>query len=126
MAAEVALDGLSLIKRAASGGTFFWPLQGTLVGSSVSAALHLVFVLSSHSSLCPTPAPLLFGPQAAYLSCFVLLCRWHGVWESTEYLEPASPGFRSYLQDLQAISVQFNILNLGKLLNLSEPSFPQL
>lgn len=99
MAAEVALDGLSLIKRAASGGNSFWLLQGPLVGSSVSAALRLVFVLSSHSSFCPTPVPLLFGPQAAYLSCLVLLCRWHRAWESTEYLESASPGFKSYLQD---------------------------
>lgn len=55
MAAEVALEGLSLIKTVVS-AIASWPLQGPLVNSSVPAALCLVFVLPSvFLSLPPLP-----------------------------------------------------------------------
>lgn len=94
MAAEVALGGFSLIKIGASVVASFWPLQGPLVSSSVPADLCLVFVLSSLSA---TTAPLSSAHQAAYLSFLALLWRQQGAWESTGYLEPASPGFKSWL-----------------------------
>ena len=97
MAAGVALGGLSLIKMGASVVASFWPLQGPLVSSSVPADLSFVF-LSCLFSLPPLrPPPFSSAHQAAYLSFLALLWRQQGVWESTGYLEPAGPGFKSWL-----------------------------
>ena len=100
MAAGVALGGLSLIKMGASVVASFWPLQGPLVSSSVRLS-QLICLLSFCLvfSLCPHCAPPLLSSahQAAYLSFLALLWRQQGVWESTGYLEPAGPGFKSWL-----------------------------
>ena len=96
MAAEVALEGLSLINRVVSAIAFLWPLQGPLVNSSVPAALCLVFVLPSVSlSLPPLPLFHLLTKLPFELPCTSVEAA--GSMESTGYFESASPGFKSWL-----------------------------
>lgn len=105
MAAEVALGSLPLIMRAASGAAS-WP-------SRVHWSVRLFLLCTC---LCPAFSSLSL-PRLLWSSSCLHFCTRH-----RELGKPSSPGFKSELQDLQALSVRFNILNLGKFLNLSEPS----
>lgn len=99
MAAEVALEGLSLVKRAASGAASFWPRQGPLV-NCLFLLLCLVFVCPSLSLSLPPSASLSSALLAADLSCLALLWRQQGVWRTlaiwNQPLVGSNPGSRTY------------------------------